>query len=374
MQLLPSVGILLVSVLVDCNVASVAAIDEGNSNQVDFEQPPKTGLRHRTDGTSSTVGKRIGINDHSLFHHAIVAIEVGEEKQEEDGKEDQGSRFLSTTPLALVASGRTTGTGFGAYSEWQSSQEFGSGGAGLQGFAFDFVRGDEHIKEMKVQTTDRGVHLAFGDKNYDNAYTFGVRGVQLPPSSHDSHFLTRTWISPGGCWEQIDFQTELLADDLPVLTGFQVVYSNSDHHIDEVSVEVTAINVSNTRRVKVKACLNDKNDDDWFSAYVFWAVVNGSHVYKQGSTGPQFSNGGNDSFALFSLSDMQYGEVVLTGFAFDLMNNDSHLDRIMVDPTNGGNKNGVVQVSFYDDHGNKAYNWSVDGAIITRDPFHGCCH
>jgi hypothetical protein len=49
----------------------------------------------------------------------------------------------------------------------------------------------------------------------------------------------------------------------PILQGFDIQFTNGDHHVDEVGVQVVP--------GEVRVWLNDQNDDDPFSWHVWWA-------------------------------------------------------------------------------------------------------
>lgn len=233
-------------------------------------------------------------------------------------------------------------------------------------FSFNYEHGDEHIKEIEVDTTQLGVHYTFADNSYTDDFDFMFKGVQLPTVTHFRHFTKST--SGRGCTSVTYQPNGITVDEVPVLTGFRLKYS-SDHHIDTVKVrfsKITSYTYPPEPYVKVETCFNDKNNDDYYSGEVQFALVPGNKIYATGDTGNEFDSGGLDPSRMFSSYQMSQGDVALQGFYFDFRNKDHHINRIKVDPTNDYKNNGIVKVNYEDDNYDDDYYWRVWGAIIEQ--------
>jgi hypothetical protein len=127
----------------------------------------------------------------------------------------------------------------------------------LTGFSFRFANGDHHLARMNIAFSKEGedwrIKVGFHDQNGDDPFD-GCVVVGFVPEQYVRAVRTESGSSWGGS------ASLPLTLNKPVLQGFELMFQNGDHHIDQIAVNVfpTGIDVR----------YNDKNDDDGFD----WTV------------------------------------------------------------------------------------------------------
>lgn len=132
----------------------------------------------------------------------------------------------------------------------------------LDHFYFRDVNDDQHLKVLEVlpSANDR-MFLAFSDQSEDEQFEFQVAHQRIPAAGVLSRQLYRTGCH-GYCATKIDVPT---GDYVFVISGFSFTFSDGDHHIDQVGIELL--------NGYVYQRFNDSNDDDEFSALVNYVWV-----------------------------------------------------------------------------------------------------
>ena len=128
----------------------------------------------------------------------------------------------------------------------------------LTGFSLRFTNGDHHLNTLRAelfydQFSQLELGVTYADKNSDDPYCYRVT-YALVPLDRVHSVATENGSSGGTSVSRAINATR------PVLQGFKLDFSNEDHHIHEVGVEVTQSTLS--------VRYNDQNDDDDFTWWV----------------------------------------------------------------------------------------------------------
>jgi len=154
---------------------------------------------------------------------------------------------------------------FGECTEWSAifNKAIGQAPSGytavLLGFNLDRET-DYNVEHIRVRLYKSGTTLYFDmyytDDGGAHPTCYSVRYAWVPVHR------VRTWddslsTSAG------DDDAQPINAQRPILQGFDIQFTNGDHHVDEVGIQVVP--------GEVRVWLNDQNDDDPFSWRVWWA-------------------------------------------------------------------------------------------------------
>lgn len=147
----------------------------------------------------------------------------------------------------------------------------------LQGFdvrfgAFSFIGfDDDHkLKHLRVRVTEGLVSVCLEDNNGDDQYAFNVFVSLVPECFVDSVGTTGVKRSNGGGGSD---EYTVVPGTVPVLSGFEFEFSDGDHEIRYISVEVDNRIADEFDRNLVQVSFGDRNDDDDYDWQVWYARI-----------------------------------------------------------------------------------------------------
>jgi hypothetical protein len=277
-----------------------------------------------------------------------------------------GLDALAAVQLARSLTGAAHVMGEGTGSEGASWETPFAMTPALNGFNFDFLSGDHHIEAVQVELDATGASVRYEDDNADDTYSWFVEGAVLPPGTIYNRFPTSGTDEDGGGCDMSPVLPETGMGTF-VLTGFGLDFVGGDHHIDRVRVRF----IHPAEGTRIEVCYDDDNNDDDYTWFVSYAVVPPANVVESGSTGDQFVDPEEDETTENLDLDLSLAPgtlPVISGFGFDLEDDDQHLRRLAVDISSVG----VVHVKFRDESAggiffglNDEYTWFVDWVVVS---------
>lgn len=150
-------------------------------------------------------------------------------------------------------------------------------------------------------------------------------------------------VVPGGTWNRT-----------PGLSGFYFDYTEGDHHLEEIEVDLTDS--------RVAVAFNDNNDDDGFRWCASGIELPAGTVYRtiSGSCGPPVPLNG----CSVDLDD-QPGTYVLTGWHMEFLNGDHHFRNLKVFVDVGTSPSATVLLR--DRNTDDGFTYRVDYAVVPED-------
>lgn len=127
----------------------------------------------------------------------------------------------------------------------------------LQGFDFRFVGDDHHIDRIAIRQANNNARISFRDKNSDDQYSYTIRYALVRSTAFSGFNSSRG--------EATSQQRVGVSPGKFVIRGFDVQFTNEDHHISTFGIQEQ----NSTLTVDYR----DKNGDDKFSWVVDWAIL-----------------------------------------------------------------------------------------------------
>jgi hypothetical protein len=226
------------------------------------------------------------------------------------------------------------------------------GNALLSSFYFQYVnddhelssRLDRHVLQVMAMPgfpATGKIELGMHEEGSDTDYFFNVR----------HHVVTTGGIQPFsraldvGAGRQAQFEVERPEGDFVfVLTGFQLAFHGTDHHLDEAGI------FESNGAVTVR--FNDKNDDDTFKFALKYCYVPRATFSALGIAHRDNVNGGDES-------DIPGGDAVIRGFNLNFRSKDHHIRGIGALAGNGR-----ARVFLEDQNGDDRFDWSLRWAVL----------
>ena len=141
----------------------------------------------------------------------------------------------------------------------------------LQYFDLNYSSSDHHLNRIKVvmrtnpNTGNPYLEVCYADKNFDDGYSFDV-GYAMVPKSYtygSGAYSTGRQFDYGG----YDYKyIGSVSGYRPALVGFEFDFTSSDHHIDQIRVDLSASGYASVN-------YQDHNYDDDFYWQVWHAFV-----------------------------------------------------------------------------------------------------
>jgi hypothetical protein len=250
----------------------------------------------------------------------------------------------------------------------------------LQGFFLNDRDRDRPVGMIGVRHERSGTRIWFSDEDGDNSYEYNLRAVALPSGTiyksvkgrydgRGNGCVTRDIIvNCGTCPGTQDPINCVTCPGIPVLRGFSFKRDNA-RHIDRIKVRVYPRQMTGYCLTRVELCLTDRNEDDPYEFWVYYAIVPRANVERVGSFEGR-DEGGSALGEEINICDANCEiEPVITGFSFDQSegwpNNDMRLKRIQVSVGIFGQDDLRANVIFDDLDGKDNYDWKVYYALIT---------
>lgn len=155
------------------------------------------------------------------------------------------------------------GCGYASFSRHLGTIEDLPGVPVLVGFYYEFIGKDHHIRHIKAQVIANkpqgtvNALIGFEDKNGDDQYYFEIYYAMIPEDR-----VQGTYYSNGYGNGLIDIP---ITGSYPTIQGFDLEFSDKDHHVDRVGVLLYP--------KRATLVFGDKNEDDRYHYRLWWADV-----------------------------------------------------------------------------------------------------